>query len=106
MCNLLCEARDNCCGLLRCQVQYLAKRLSTLLVMPDSRQALMRLPEPLLRQLLASEAVDVEQVGGTVHVCWPVGDTCWTSVFVLTGKCVRAGPVETGSGYRGCGCGN
>lgn len=44
------------------QVDYLAKRLSTLLVLPDSRQALMRLPEPLLRQLLACEAVDVEQV--------------------------------------------
>lgn len=44
-------------------MEYLAKRLSTLLVMLDSRQALMRLPEPLLRQLLACEAVDVEQVG-------------------------------------------
>lgn len=44
------------------QVDYLAKRLSSLLVLPDSRQALMRLPEPLLRQLLTCEAVDVEQV--------------------------------------------
>ncbi len=44
------------------QIDYLAKRLSSLLVLPDSRQGLMRLPEPLLRQLLACEAVDVEQV--------------------------------------------
>lgn len=44
------------------QVEYLATRLSSLLVMPDSRQALLRLPEPLLRQLLSCEAVDVEQV--------------------------------------------
>jgi hypothetical protein len=30
--------------------------------MPESRQGLLRLPEPLLRQLLCSEALDVEQV--------------------------------------------
>lgn len=56
------------------QVEYLATRLSSLLVMPDSRQALLRLPEPLLRQLLSSEAVDVEQVcvgDQQVHaLCW------------------------------------
>jgi hypothetical protein len=58
-----CACYNTTCTLLACvQVDYLAKRLSTLLVLPDSRQALMRLPEPLLRQLLACEAVDVEQV--------------------------------------------
>lgn len=51
------------------QVSYLATRLSSLLVMPDTRQALLRLPEPLLHQLLSSEAVDVEQVGTHVGVC-------------------------------------
>lgn len=66
-------------GCLCCQVEYLAKRLSTLLVMPDSRQALMRLPEPLLRQLLASEAVDVEQVG-TLLVPLPVHFSMWVCV--------------------------
>jgi hypothetical protein len=45
------------------QVEYLATRLSSLLLLPDSREALLRLPEPLLRQLLGSEAGDVDQVG-------------------------------------------
>jgi len=48
-----------CC----CQVTYLAKRLSSLLLLPDARQMLMRLPQPLLQQLLSSEALEVEQVG-------------------------------------------
>jgi hypothetical protein len=59
----VCLSRSgHCLCVAAAQVEYLATRLSSLLLMPDSRQALLRLPEPLLRQLLSSEAVDVEQV--------------------------------------------
>jgi hypothetical protein len=45
------------------QVQYVAQRLSSLLLVDDTRTDLLRLPCGLMQQLLASEALDVEQVG-------------------------------------------
>lgn len=49
------------------QVQYMAQHLSSLLLAGDTRTDLLRLPYSLLQQLLASEALDVEQV--CLHGC-------------------------------------
>lgn len=58
-----CAAWLPLCACVCLQVQYLALHLSSLLLLPDARQALARLPASLLVQLLSSEALEVEQVG-------------------------------------------
>lgn len=50
------------------QVECLAKRLLSLLLLPEARQSLLRLPQPLLCELLSSEALEVDQVWGQVVV--------------------------------------
>jgi hypothetical protein len=47
-------------------VQYIAQHLSSLLLLPEVRQALTKLPPVLLVQLLSSEALEVDQVGAMV----------------------------------------
>jgi hypothetical protein len=47
-------------------VQYIAQHLSLLLLLPEVRQALTKLPAALLMQLLSSEALEVDQVGSRV----------------------------------------
>lgn len=44
------------------QVQYIAQHLSSLLLLPEVRQALTKLPPGLLLQLLSCEALEVDQV--------------------------------------------
>ena len=57
------------------QVDCLAKRLWSLLLQPDSRESLLRLPYALLQQLLSSEAMEVDQVsaGGVWGWRWFLG---------------------------------
>lgn len=44
------------------QVQYIAQHLSSLLLLPEVRQGLTKLPPALLLQLLSCEALEVDQV--------------------------------------------
>jgi hypothetical protein len=54
------------------QVQYIAQHVSSMLRLPEVRQALTKLPAVLLMQLLSSEALEVDQVGFN-----SVGCNCW-----------------------------
>jgi hypothetical protein len=49
-------------------VQYIAQHLSSMLLLPEVRQALTKLPAVLLMQLLSSEALEVDQVGARLQL--------------------------------------
>lgn len=54
-----------CCSLsafLFLQVRYLAEHLASLLLLPEVRQGMCRLPAPVLQELLSAEVLEVEQV--------------------------------------------
>jgi hypothetical protein len=51
-------------------VQYIAQHVSSLLQLPEVRQALTKLPPALLMQLLSSEALEVDQV--SAQCCKPL----------------------------------
>ncbi|KAF6256002.1 hypothetical protein COO60DRAFT_1702518 [Scenedesmus sp. NREL 46B-D3] len=58
---LLLAHHYHCSALQSEGVQYIAQRLSSLLLLPEARQGLMQLPPALLVQLLSSEALEVDQ---------------------------------------------
>jgi hypothetical protein len=58
----LLPAVASCTHLTTQQVQYIAQHLSSLLLLPEVRQALTKLPPVLLVQLLSCEALEVDQV--------------------------------------------
>lgn len=67
---LLLAHHYHCSNLQAEAVQYVAQRLASLLVLPDARQGLLRLPDSLLQQLLCCEVLEVEQVRlGVVASC-------------------------------------